>query len=103
MDDYNYRIMKTGLKDILIVGLGFALLNPSFGAEEKATGKGVKPPAKEEKPASNEKKSDLKDDKERESYSIGSRIGTSIKNGGVDLDLEVMLSAMKDVLAGRDL
>jgi FKBP-type peptidyl-prolyl cis-trans isomerase FklB len=36
------------------------------------------------------------------SYSIGMNIGTSMKRGGVDLDVDVLTSAIKDVLAGRE-
>src|SRR5438874_2760114 len=94
--------MKIAFKVVLAVGLGIALVHPGFGADQKKPAE-VKPPAKEGKAASNEKKSEFKDDKERESYSIGMSIGNSIKSGGVDLDLDVMLGAMKDVLAGREL
>src|SRR5439155_19105836 len=66
----------------------FALLQTVSGAENKATP---------------EDKSGLKDQKQKESYSIGMNIGNSIKGGNVDLDLDVMLAAIKDVLAGHDL
>src|SRR5438477_7924138 len=86
--------MKIGLKGISAACLGFALLQTVSGAEKKAT---------PEKKAAPEDKSGLKDQKQKESYSIGMNIGNSIKGGNVDLDLDVMLAAIKDVLAGHDL
>ena len=35
------------------------------------------------------------------SYAIGMNIGNSIKRGGVELDVNTMSGAIKDVLAGR--
>jgi len=74
--------MKNVSQRILVVGCALALVQIALGAEDK--------------PA-------LKDQKEKESYAIGMNVGNSIKNGGVDLDLDMMMSAIKDVLAGRDL
>jgi len=41
--------------------------------------------------------------KQNMSYAIGMNIGHSIKNGGVDLDVDTMYKAIKDVLAGGTL
>src|SRR4051812_11681582 len=90
--------MKIGLKGILVISLGLALLQPAFGADTKPASKDVKPPAAGEKPKSN-----FKDEKEKESYSVGMNIGNSMKRGGVDLDLDMIMAAIKDVLAGREL
>src|SRR5262245_45992556 len=66
---------------ILAAGLGLAMLQAAVSAEDK--------------PA-------LNDQKEKASYSIGMNIGNTIKAGGVDLDVDVLAAAIKDVLAGRD-
>jgi FKBP-type peptidyl-prolyl cis-trans isomerase FklB len=45
----------------------------------------------------------LTDQKSKVSYSIGVNIGKNLKSGGYDVDLDIMQSAMKDVLSGKDL
>ena len=45
----------------------------------------------------------FKDDKEKASYSIGLFFGNQIKGGNMEVDIEVMMGAIKDVLAGRDM
>lgn len=50
-----------------------------------------------------EGESAFKDDREKGSYAIGLRFGEMIKTSYMDVDLEVMLNAMKDALASRDL
>jgi FKBP-type peptidyl-prolyl cis-trans isomerase len=42
----------------------------------------------------------LKDTKERESYSLGYQFGQSMKAQGVDLDLEIYASGIRDALSG---
>src|SRR6266404_3957041 len=74
--------MKNVSRRILVAGLGLAMMQVAAGAEEK---------------------SGLKDQKEKESYSIGMNVGNSIKNGGVELDVDVLAAAIRDVLAGREL
>lgn len=44
---------------------------------------------------------ELKDFKSRSSYAIGTQIGRSFKQQGVDLDTKVVVAAIDDVLAGR--
>lgn len=44
----------------------------------------------------------FKDQKENMSYGIGMSIGGSLKPGGVDLDIDLLAAAIKDVLAGRE-
>src|SRR2546423_14227697 len=75
--------MKNGLGLFLAAGLGAALLQmPARAAEDK--------------PA-------LKDQKEKVSYGIGMNVGSNLKRGGYDVDVEVLAGAIKDVLAGKDL
>lgn len=45
----------------------------------------------------------FKDDKEKASYAIGLFFGNQIKSGALDVDTDVIMSAIKDVLAGHDL
>src|SRR6266850_440391 len=55
------------------------------------------PPAQpDDKPAA-----DFKDDKEKASYGIGVIFGTQIKGGNMDVDVDTVISAMKEVLAGK--
>lgn len=42
-------------------------------------------------------------DKDKMSYAIGMSIGNNIKRGGVELNIDSLTGAMKDVLAGREL
>lgn len=44
----------------------------------------------------------IKDQKDKESYSLGYQFGENMKFQGVDLDLEVYLSGIQDGLAGRN-
>lgn len=66
---------------MLAAGLAMAL-SQSFGRAE-------------DKPA-------FKDDKEKASYAAGMRFGDMIKSSSMDLDMEVVTQAMKDILAGRE-
>jgi FKBP-type peptidyl-prolyl cis-trans isomerase FklB len=52
--------------------------------------------------ATNAPKLSPQEQKERWSYAIGANIGSNIKRGGVDLDVDVMAGAIKDMLAGKD-
>jgi len=45
----------------------------------------------------------FKDDKEKASYAIGLFFGNQIKGGNMDVDPDVIMSAIKDVLAGHDM
>ena len=44
----------------------------------------------------------FKDDKEKASYAIGLYFGNMIKSGNLDIDTDVLMSSMKDVLAGHE-
>ena len=80
--------MKYGLKLALAVGCGVALLQLTGTAQPKETNA----PAQ---------KLDPKEQKERMSYAIGMDIGNNLKRGAVELDLDVLASAMKDAMAGQ--
>ena len=80
-----------------IVAVG-ALLSPAWvqAAEEKAV------PAAPAAAATSQPGGDaFKNDKERVSYSIGMRLATGMKAQDVQIDVDVMAKAMKDVLAGN--
>jgi FKBP-type peptidyl-prolyl cis-trans isomerase FklB len=80
------------MKLALAFGFGLALLQLNAAAQDK--------PASP-KAATNAPAVSPKEHKENMSYAIGMNIGNGIKGGGVDLDVDVMAGAIKDVLAGR--
>jgi FKBP-type peptidyl-prolyl cis-trans isomerase len=43
---------------------------------------------------------ELKDRKDKESYSLGYQFGQNLKSQGVEINLDVYTSALKDALAG---
>jgi FKBP-type peptidyl-prolyl cis-trans isomerase len=70
------------MKSILVTGLGVALLQTvAHAGEEKA---------------------ELKDQKEKVSYSIGMNIGNNLKRSGYEVDVDVLARAIKDVLSGKE-
>jgi FKBP-type peptidyl-prolyl cis-trans isomerase FklB len=69
--------MKYGLAVILSIGF---LFNISFAAENP----------------------ELKDQKDKESYSLGYQFGKSLKAQGIDINLEVYVSGIKDALSGTN-
>jgi FKBP-type peptidyl-prolyl cis-trans isomerase FklB len=46
-------------------------------------------------------KVEIKDQKDKESYSLGYQFGTSLKMQGVDINLDVYTSAIRDALSGK--
>jgi FKBP-type peptidyl-prolyl cis-trans isomerase FklB len=81
-------------KIVLVLGL-MGLLPPlAWAAEDKpaAPGAGAPPAAPK----------DPKQLKENMSYAIGMSIGNNIKRGAVDLDLDVLTGALKDIAAGKE-
>src|SRR5262245_46878686 len=74
--------MRNGMKLRFIAGLGMVLIGTAFAAEQN---------------------SELKDQKSKISYSIGMNMGNYLKRGGFDVDMDILTSAMKDVLAGKEL
>lgn len=49
-----------------------------------------------------EEKLELKEQKDKESYSLGYQFGQNLKGQGVELNLEVYTSGIKDALGGRE-
>lgn len=74
-------IMKIGLNILLAASLGLTLLPAAARAEDKAT---------------------FKDDKEKASYAVGTFFGNQIKRSNMELDVDQVMVAMKDILAGRE-
>jgi FKBP-type peptidyl-prolyl cis-trans isomerase len=74
--------MKIGLNTLLAVSLGLTLLPAAARAEDKAT---------------------FKDEKEKASYAVGTFFGNQIKRSNMELDVDQIMLALKDVAAGREL
>lgn len=73
--------MKLRPKLILTAGLVAALVpSASWAADEK---------------------SEFKDDKERASYAIGVYFGNQVKRGNMEVDVDTVVSGMRDILAGK--
>ena len=83
--------MKTGLKLALILGFGATLLQFTAAAQPKPAAANT---------ATNAPKLSPQEMKENMSYAIGMDIGRNLKRGGVDLDLDVLHTAMKQAVAG---
>ena len=49
-----------------------------------------------------DEKLDLKDQKDKESYSLGYQFGQNLKTQGVDINLDVYTSGIRDALDGKD-
>ena len=49
-----------------------------------------------------DEKSELKDQKGKESYSLGYQFGQYIKSQGIDIDLEIYTSGIKDALGSKE-
>jgi FKBP-type peptidyl-prolyl cis-trans isomerase FklB len=49
-----------------------------------------------------DEKLDLKDQKDKESYSLGYQFGQNLKTQGVDINLDVYTSGIRDALGGKD-
>src|ERR1051326_1918386 len=82
LNECKYRnSMRIGLKMALVAAVGMALVQVQARAEDK--------------PA-------FKDDKEKASYAIGMYFGNQIKRSNMELDEDVVVSAMKDILAGKE-
>jgi FKBP-type peptidyl-prolyl cis-trans isomerase len=85
--------MRTGFRITLAVGFGVALLQLPAAAQDKPAAANV---------ATNAPKLSPQEQKERWSYAIGVNIGSNIKRSGVELDVDVIAAAMKDMLAGKE-
>jgi FKBP-type peptidyl-prolyl cis-trans isomerase len=86
--------MKNGLR--LALALGFCGILPHLTAAAEDKQASTNAPAAAPKPSPAEMKQNM-------SYAIGMNIGNSIKRGGVELDVDAMTGAIKDVLADRTL
>ncbi len=49
-----------------------------------------------------DEKLDLKDQKDKESYSLGYQFGQNLKSQGVDINLDIYTSGIRDALGGKD-
>jgi FKBP-type peptidyl-prolyl cis-trans isomerase len=87
--------MKIGLKTILAAGLGLAVLPPVSRAADA--------PASTPKTNAAAPMAEFKDDKEKASYGVGMYFGNMIKGNNLDVDLDTVIGAMKDVLAGKEM
>ena len=80
--------MRIGSKLLLVAVVSAALLQRAGAADEK--------PAADGKPA-------FKDEKEKASYAVGIFVGNQIKRSNMDVDLNTLLTAVNDVLGGKEL
>jgi FKBP-type peptidyl-prolyl cis-trans isomerase len=78
----NEFLMRIGLTRITVTFFALCLAAPAIRAADTP--------------------SPFKDDKEKASYGVGLYFGNQIKNGNLDLDLDVVNQAMKDILEGRE-
>jgi len=95
--------MKNALRLILVMGMGAGLVQVAVGAGNQPPPPGPAPaPAVAPQPPQPPKLPEgFKDQKEFMSYAIGMTIGKNIKQGMVELDLDVLAGAAKDVVAGH--
>ncbi len=77
--------MRIVLKMGLVAGLGLVITQLALAAEEK--------------PAA----ASFKDDKEKASYAIGMSIGKNLERSSLDVDVDVLAAALKEVQAGKPL
>jgi FKBP-type peptidyl-prolyl cis-trans isomerase FklB len=94
--------MKNVMRIALVFGFGAALLQVTAAAESQPASTNAPAVAPTNAPAAAPKLSPA-EQKEKWSYAIGMNIGNSMKRGAVELDVDVMAGAMKDVMAGREL
>src|SRR5437868_3981382 len=92
--------MKIGLKTILAAGLGLAMAQ---GSSFAAAGTTNTPPGIVKPGSAAIPEGTFKDDKEKASYGVGMYFGNMIKGNNLDVDLETVIGAMKDALAGKDM
>jgi FKBP-type peptidyl-prolyl cis-trans isomerase len=85
--------MKTGLKLALTLGFGMALLQFTAAAQ-------ITPAATAT--TTNAPKLSPEELKKNMSLAIGTDIGRNLKRGGVELDMEVLSTALKDAVAGGE-
>jgi FKBP-type peptidyl-prolyl cis-trans isomerase FklB len=76
----------------LAFGFGVALLQVTAAAQNNPASLAA---------ATNAPKLSPEEQKHNMSYAIGTDIGNNLKRGGVELDMEVLTSAMKDAMGGK--
>jgi FKBP-type peptidyl-prolyl cis-trans isomerase FklB len=77
----------------MAVGFGVALLQLPTAAQDKPASTNA---------ATNAPKLSPKEQRDQWSYAIGMNIGNTMKRNGVELDVDALAGAIKDVLAGRE-
>jgi FKBP-type peptidyl-prolyl cis-trans isomerase FklB len=107
--------MKKALRSILIVGIGAGLVQAAAAADNQPAAPppapvqvsgsnkllSAQPPATPKAPPAPALPAGFKDQKEQMSYSIGMSIAKNIKQGEIDLDMDVLAGAMRDFVAGK--
>jgi FKBP-type peptidyl-prolyl cis-trans isomerase len=86
----------------MAVGFWVGMLQVVAGAQDKPAVPNVATNAPKPNVETNAPKLTPQEQKERWSYAIGMNIGNSIKRGGVELDIDTLAGAIKDMLAGRE-
>jgi FKBP-type peptidyl-prolyl cis-trans isomerase FklB len=97
--------MRNGMNVALVMGLSATLLQWAAAAEGSGAAANASP-APTHTPTNATPaapKLSPEEQKQNMSYAIGMNIGNGVKRGGVDLDVDAMAGAIKDVLAGRPL
>jgi FKBP-type peptidyl-prolyl cis-trans isomerase FklB len=84
------------MKIALAFGFGMALLQVNAAAQDKPVSKPVSTST-----TTNAPQPSPKEQKENMSYAIGMDIGKNLKRAGVELDLDVLSSALKGAMAGQ--
>jgi FKBP-type peptidyl-prolyl cis-trans isomerase FklB len=93
--------MKTEMKLIRIAFLALLTINASAQTQPPAPGQTAAPRVPPALTHPQPKPPPPMPDKDKLSYSIGFNIANSIKRDGLEVDVDTIATAMKDVLAGR--
>ncbi len=83
--------MNNGMKSLFLAGLSLALCQPALRAQEK-TAKPVPEAATQ-----------FSSEKEKISYAVGMTFGLQLKSSKFEVDPEIVIQALKDSLAGKEL
>jgi FKBP-type peptidyl-prolyl cis-trans isomerase FklB len=94
--------MRNGLNVALALGFSVTLLQCATAADNQPATAAPPATAPPDAAAAAPKLSPA-EQKQNMSYAIGMNIGNSIKRGGVELDIDAMAGAIKDVVAGSPL
>ena len=85
----------------MVLALSFFAVISAFAAKEDAGEKAGASQAADANAVS--EKAEPQIDMEKVSYIIGTQIGSSIKAQGIEIDIEMLISGLKDALAGKEL